>query len=228
MRKHWVLRLGHVAILRPESSVVVWLARRGLTNEMSGDSSVPVSPSTNHRLVPSGWCLRRVPEKGDGVGASGWEYRVRFEESVETTLRELQQATLASGDYIWPWENFDPEHLEELDEEEIVPRPTSLTDLAAAKQVEDFWDEGTHSILDVDRISHSDEFAAIRPLTAAELTEVFGTEHPTAVEFEGTHEPGPSGPLADLLGSRWSGRSLIIYTGERAPIEAYFWGYSGD
>ena len=168
------------------------------------------------------------------MGASGWDYRVRFVKSVQESLVALQADVLARNDYIWPWEfdSEDLEELEELEDDEIIPRPTSLADLAAAKRVEEFWEEGTHSILDVERVTRADgpdEFAAIRPLTAPELAQVFGTERPTAADFDPVRAPGPSGPLEDFMGPRWSGRSLVIYGDDReSPVEVYFWGYSGD
>ena len=171
------------------------------------------------------------------MGASGWDYRVPFLQSVEESLVALQEDVRSRNDYIWPWDDLGravsiSEYLEELEEDEILPRPTSLTDLAAAKRVEEFWEEGTHSILDVERVTRADgpdEFAAIRPLTAQELAQVFGTERPTAADFDPVHAPGPSGPLEDFMGPRWSGRSLVIYGDDReSPVEVYFWGYSGD
>jgi hypothetical protein len=80
-----------------------------------------------------------------------------------------------SGEYIWPWDDIEPE---DLDENEGVPRPSSLTELAAAKEIEEFWEEGTHSILDIDRVVAADDnqVGAIVPLSPAELRQVFGTE----------------------------------------------------
>jgi hypothetical protein len=140
-------------------------------------------------------------------------------------------------DYIWPWDDLhravpNTEYLEELEDDEILPRPTSLADLAVAKRVDEFWEEGTHTILYVERVTRADgpdEVAAIRPLTATELAQVFGTERPTAADFDRIRAPGPSGPLEDLMGPRWSGRSLVIYADDReSPVEVHFWGYSGD
>jgi hypothetical protein len=110
------------------------------------------------------------------VGASGWDYRAPYAGSVEATLIAVQEQVLMSGgDYIWPWDDLDPEY---LDEDEAVPRPSSLAGLSAAKEIEEFWDEGTHTILDIDRViaADSDQVGAIRPLSSAELNEVFGTQ----------------------------------------------------
>jgi hypothetical protein len=116
------------------------------------------------------------------VGASGWDYRAPYAGSVEATLIAVQQQVLMSGEYIWPWDDIDPE---DLDEGEGVPRPSSLADLAAAKENEEFWEEGTHSILDIDRIVAADDnqVGAIVPLSPAELRQVFGTEQPSAADL---------------------------------------------
>ena len=65
------------------------------------------------------------------MGASGWDYRAPYAGSVEATLIAVQEQVLVSGDYIWPWDDIDPEY---LDEDEVVPRPSSLAGLAAAKE----------------------------------------------------------------------------------------------
>lgn len=108
-------------------------------------------------------------------------------------------------------------------------RPSSLAELAVAKEIEEFWDEGTHSILDIAGVSatDADEFSTISPLSPAELNQVFGTSQPAAADFDRVYEPGPGGPLAELLGSRWTGRSMVIYK-DGTPAEAFFWGFSGD
>ena len=73
------------------------------------------------------------------MGASGWDYRVRYADSVETTLGRLQEQLLDSSDYMWPWDGSEDE-----------PAPAMYADyfeLNAAKEVGEFWDEGTHTIL---------------------------------------------------------------------------------
>lgn len=168
---------------------------------------------------------------GFAMGASGWNYRVAYVGSVEATLAAVQEQVLVSGDYIWPWDDADNEPIDpkyadifETEEREDVPRPTSLSELNAAKEIEEFWDEGTHTILDIDRVieAEDDEVGVIRPLNAAELNRVFGTTRPSAADFD-----RPAWPLDDLCGERWTGRSVVIYKDD-APAEIYFWGFSGD
>jgi hypothetical protein len=164
------------------------------------------------------------------VGASGWDYRVPYAGSIEATLIAAQEQALASGEYIWPWESFDPEDFDE--DLDSIPRPSSLAELGVAKETEEFWEEGTHSILDIAGViaadaADDDWFSTISPLSAAELNQVFGTEQPGAGDFDRVYEPGPGGPLATLMGSRWTGRSMVIYK-DGAPAEVFFWGFSGD
>jgi hypothetical protein len=161
------------------------------------------------------------------MGASGWDYRAPYAGSIEATLIAVQEQVLMSGDYIWPWDDIDPDDY--LDEVEVVPRPSSLAELAAAKEIAEFWDEGTHTILDIDRVyaAGDDPDGAIFPLTPAELNRVFGTQQPSAADFDRVYQPGPGGPLGGLTGERWSGRSMMIYK-DGTPADVCFWGFSGD
>jgi hypothetical protein len=169
------------------------------------------------------------------MGASGWQYRVPYAGSVEETLIRLQEQILASDDYIWPWEGRDDgpnpyADLFEVEPSEDVPRPSSLADLNAAKEIEAFWEEGTHTILDVDRViaAGDDQAGAIRALSPQELSRVFGTVQPSAADFSRIHrDQWWTGPLGDLLGESWTGRSLMIYS-DGTSAEVYFWGISGD
>ena len=161
------------------------------------------------------------------MGASGWDYLAPYAGSVEATLIAVQEQVLMSGDYIWPWDEIDPDDY--LDEVEVVPRPSSLAELAAAKEIAEFWDEGTHTILDIDRVyaAGDDPDGAIFPLTPAELNRVFGTSSRPQPTSTACTSRGPGGPLGGLTGGRWSGRSMVIYK-DGTPAEVCFWGFSGD
>lgn len=156
------------------------------------------------------------------MGASGWDYQVPYPGTIEAAPIEVQEEILESGEYIWPWDDAGQER-------EAVLRPSSLADLHAAKEIEEFWDEGTHTILDMDRVitAGSDEVGAIRPLSPEELNRAFGTIQPSAADFDRVYQVGPAGMLGDLCGERWTGRSMVIYK-DGAPAEVYFWGFSGD
>jgi hypothetical protein len=169
------------------------------------------------------------------MGASSWQYRVPHTGSVEETLIRLQEQILAGNDYLWPWggeENGpDPdEDFFEMEQGEDVPRPSSLAELNAAKEIDEFWEEGTHTILDISRVitAGDDEDGAIRLLTPEELNRVFGTGQPSAADFGRVYlDNWWTGPLGDLLGERWTGRGLVIYE-DGAAAEVFFWGASGD
>jgi hypothetical protein len=113
------------------------------------------------------------------VGASGWDYRAPYAGSVEATLIAVQEQVLTSGDYIWPWDDIDPE---DLGEDEGAPRPSSLAELAAAKEIEEFWDEGTHAILDIDRVVAADDnqVGAIVPLSSVRCSAPNSRLRPTS------------------------------------------------
>lgn len=152
------------------------------------------------------------------MGASGWDYRVPYAGSVEATFVLLQEQVLAGGEFLWPWDGLEPDE----DDDEVAGRPSSLEELRAAKEIEEFWEAGTHSILDMDRVGDDEQVGVVRPLTSGELEGVFGTREPSAVEFEQVETPEQL-----LLGERWTGRSLVLYK-DGKPDEVYFWGYSGD
>ena len=147
------------------------------------------------------------------MGASGWDYVVDLPEGVpadpSAALVQLRERVLGESDFLWAdW---------------LGPRPTTLAELDAIRQTDEFWDEGTHSVLDVDRIipSGPDREAAVQELPADEAEEVFGTPTPTRAQFEAAG--------VDLLpwGARWSGRYQLLHDGGR-PTSIAFWGASGD
>lgn len=159
------------------------------------------------------------------MGASGWEYRTPYDGSLGRSLEVLQEQVLASGDYIWPWDDVDP------DDGDVLPRPTTLAELATAKEAEEFWEEGTHTVLDMHQIADDpvDDPAegVVRPLTSDEVLQVFGVAEPGPQDLDRVVEPGPGGPLGDLMDDRWTGRCVVASQGGR-PVEVYFWGFSGD
>lgn len=155
------------------------------------------------------------------MGASGWDYRVPYDGSVEQTYAALLTQVLTSGDYLWPWEYAG---------QEGPPRPSALAGLDEAKDTDLFWDVGTHSILDTYQVidGDEDEFGSIRALTARERHDLFGSEQPSAADLDRVHRRGDvDSPLEGVLGDRWTGRSVVLYR-DGVPDEVYFWGCSGD
>jgi hypothetical protein len=147
------------------------------------------------------------------VGRSGWDHIVEYRGDPAAALADLRAATLASGDYFW----------DDSSEEYIGPRPTSLAELDALRESDEYWEIGTHSVLDVDRLIGSrepDRDGTVRQLTDEEAVVFFGTSTPTREQFEAAAEP-----LPDVEG--WSGFCQLLYADDR-PTEIAFWGATGD
>jgi hypothetical protein len=150
------------------------------------------------------------------VGASSWHYLEDVPPGrrvdLESALIRLQERVLAAGDFSYS------------EGEWRAPRPTTLTDLAVARATEEFWEVGSHSILDVDRVISAfapDRDGTVRPLSRKETKQLFGTKRPSRERFEEVMKEG----TADVR--RWSGRCQVLFDGRR-PVAVGFWGVSGD
>src|SRR5689334_4075171 len=142
------------------------------------------------------------------MGASGWDYLVPYQ-AADQAFAALQRKVLAERDFLDPGYEL-----------------TSLADLAEAKEDEEFWEAGTHSILDMDTVTGTevpDRVGLIRALTTAEVRALFGTDTPTRADFQ--RQGDGHGPMPDF--PRWSGRYTVLYR-DGQPHELAFWGYSGD
>jgi hypothetical protein len=152
------------------------------------------------------------------MGASGWDYVVSYQPDLSAALNDLQDELLATGDFLWDERYWDG-----------APRPTTRAELEAVKESEEFWDEGTHTILDMDRVVPTlagnlmEDTGAIRPLSAQEVQESFGTDRPTPEDFYRAYEQDPR--LTDIL--RWTGRAVVLF-GAGQERQIAFFGVSGD
>src|SRR4051794_28802792 len=115
---------------------------------------------------------------------SGWLYRAAYKERPEEVLAELQECEFADDEFYWT---------------DNVPQPASLDALVKFKESQRFWEFGTASILDMDRLveageeGEEDHDGAIRLLTNAEVRQYLGSDRPTAPDFESAID----GPLFD-------------------------------
>jgi len=107
----------------------------------------------------------------------------------------------------------------------VVPdyskKPQTIEELLAEQ-----GESGTHSILDIDRVSTGPEFGACTLMPTERLREIFGTDKPTRNMVEnklGNHE------LVEdpLVSQRWQGVYFIVYRDEERD-EIFFMGTSGD
>ncbi len=149
------------------------------------------------------------------MGASGWDYVIDLPEGTPvdlgSALLRLRERVLAEGDYYWDEEGY------------LGSRLNTLAELDELRETEEFWEVGTHSVLDVDSVIGDGEPhgpGTVRPLTPPEAQQLFGSATPSRAEFA----------AADVLagvGDRWTGQCQVLYEGER-PVAVGFWGMSGD
>ncbi|MFK4145232.1 hypothetical protein [Streptomyces sp. NPDC004065] len=158
------------------------------------------------------------------VGASCWEYVTEFEGTVEQSLRSLHERVF----------------------QELYGGDRTYRSVGELWRDEEFMgEEGTHSILDIDRVVHTTEapsphrvedYGTLRPLAPERVVRHFGTDRPTPDAFTGSlararagRGPGPDGPrtLLDECRMRWTGVYVVLYTGER-PTHLGIFGFSGD
>jgi hypothetical protein len=148
------------------------------------------------------------------MGASEWYYFVPYQEDVEQAFIALQGRVLAERDY------YTDSTIGELE---------SMAELQALKRTEEFWEVGTHSILDMHAVRDApwddqgdDDPGAILPLAPDELRGYLGGDTPDKSDFE-RHRKAQSW----MEFPRWTGRYTVLYRDGKAH-EIAFWGYSGD
>jgi hypothetical protein len=161
------------------------------------------------------------------MGASGWSYFVPYQPAIQQALDDLRQDVFQRKAYYRAFNAV-----------QILREPWTIEEAIA-------WngEDGTHSILDVDRVVGSlppkldwssyaidpqawqDTFLArlgtVSPLTTAQLLRIFWTTQPTHDLI--VQRAANLWPLRD----RDEGLYIIVYQDD-LPIEIYFAGFSGD
>ena len=184
------------------------------------------------------------------MGATGWSYFVPYQQNINTVLQELKDDVFVQGQYEQPF-NLDQNEVEsQLNflssvyqslPDEIRKHTNQFLELgqASGKQqrlrqtpknikqlLEQCGTEGTHSILDIEKVSSILVFGAVAPLSNLQLMDIFNTEQPThdMVEKWSTRiDPSDAEPLYEC----WEGIYIIVYK-DSIPDEIYFEGCSGD
>jgi hypothetical protein len=150
------------------------------------------------------------------MGASGWEYYVPYQVDVTAALRDLQAQVFERGEIVWhgewkPGRSLIPATLDELWQDQWAQT------------------EGTHSILDVDRVidphDYTGDMMTVRPLTDDEVQTCIGSDKPTRADFERAYQDGG---LVELIAERWNGCCTVLFADDGEPTEIVFWGISGD
>jgi hypothetical protein len=189
------------------------------------------------------------------VGATTWAYFTPFHSDVGSALQALREKVFAEGAYQTPTGDFDKmqhernlEYLKRL-YDAMEPGPARDHALRFVEQaraageelqteqrrrrkprtirglVKQCGESGTHSILDVERVSIRSETMAVSPLSPEQLTEFFGTDRPSHDAVQQWSTRLDSG--TPRLYQRWQGIYIVIYN-SAGPAEIYFEGCSGD
>jgi hypothetical protein len=183
------------------------------------------------------------------MGATGWSYFVPYQEDVDKALQKLREEIFKEGQYQKPYEpsgkeletaksllaslSLDPQRTRKdldallaLSEALTGPRKRRRAPKTIKQLLKQSEDSGTHSILDIERVSTTPSFGAIAPLSGQQLMEIFGTEQPTRAKVE-KWSARIDPPDAEPLYRRWQGIYIIVYR-DSQPDEIYFEGCSGD
>ncbi|MFD7458815.1 MULTISPECIES: hypothetical protein [unclassified Streptomyces] len=157
------------------------------------------------------------------MGACEWDYVVRYEGDVEAALASLQARV------------FQEEYGDD-------GRYRSLEDLYEDEEF--MGNEGTQTILDIDRVVATDEpptcsdiadYGTLRPLAIHRVMHHFGTDRPSVKQYEelaaaageaASHEEHEKGLFGECQ-MRWTGYYVVLYSGDK-PTHLGIFGFSGD
>jgi hypothetical protein len=114
------------------------------------------------------------------------------------------------------------DYLAEFQRLQALPEPTSIKTL-----MEWNGEEGTHSILDIDKVTPTPNIGAAAPLSKEELERFFGTYKPTREMIESKEQDLGLFLQQELGRYRGEATYIVVYK-DSAPDEIYFTGYSGD
>ena len=181
------------------------------------------------------------------MGGNPWHYFTPYRVDLNSALQALREQEFRAGRYGYSyWANrWIPDLLTGnfaetfalLEDTIEQPKPANelieeYGSIEAAIEVvlEQFGEGGTHSILDIMRLSEEPEMDAICTISESELQQIFGTTQPTRDRVEAIlvkeEEPESWQMFWDDIG-RGEGRYIIIYQGGQ-PSELFFAGYSFD
>src|SRR5574341_376460 len=156
----------------------------------------------------------KAPAKGNRrMGAHPWWYFVPYDADVGRALQALRDREFTAGRYnpVVPFLTFPLGP--------AAPSP-GAKHKAIAKAVKASGEDGTRSILDMERIGDSPDFGVVCPLDASALQTLYGTDRPTRAMVEAN---------LDFLEQveRGQGVYFVLYEQDQ-PRELCFAGYSYD
>ena len=161
------------------------------------------------------------------MGGDPYCYFTRYQNDIQAALDALREQEFKAGRY---YPAMDTMRGSGFPRDQTRPGPGSQH-ASIAEAIDASEAEGTNSILDIERITDSPDFASACPLPSDELIAVFGTAEPTRERLEAVLS---SRELGDDGRSRfWEqidrghGRYVVVYD-DGEPREIFFAGYSWD
>ena len=148
------------------------------------------------------------------MGAHTYYYFVKHQPDISAALRALREREFQAGRYSPVMR--DPRFPINSSSPSPGPRHQSIDKAREAAQ-----EEGTRSILDIERIATTPDYFVAAPLPARELTRLFGTQPPSRMQVEARMDE-----LLDKI-PRGQGIYLITYR-DGQPDEIFFGGCSFD
>lgn len=147
------------------------------------------------------------------MGGHPWFYLVDYEADIDSALQKLRQREFQAGRYnravMFPQFPIGPQS----------PSPGAKHS-SIKEAVEDSEEDGTRSILDMERVSDEPDDCAVAPLSNEDLFQFFGTNRPTQELVES------SDALFESL-ERGQGVYIVVYRNDQ-PSGIFFVGYSFD
>jgi hypothetical protein len=149
------------------------------------------------------------------LGASAWDYVVKYHEDPSVALSVAREKAFREGDYVWQYDGRWglPER----------PRPESMDELWNERIIQENM---THSVLDMFGVSQAGEelqFLHVAPLSPEVTLEVFEAERPSRADYDRAAEA-----IWDVIDPRRGyGHYVVVYR-EDTPDEIAFFGISGD
>jgi hypothetical protein len=162
-----------------------------------------------------GIALAPLEKGGQAMGAEPYWYFVDYQPKIEKALQELREREFRAGRYNPVMPFLSPE----FPIGPASPAPGAQHD-SIDEAMEDAAEDGTRSILDIQRIADEPDFCVAAPLNEDVLEEIYGTKQPTRQMIEQNMDF-----LEDV------DRGHCVYTlvyKDGKPTEIFFAGYSFD
>jgi len=159
----------------------------------------------------------------DIMGADAYWYYVPYEEDINNALQKLKKREFEAGRYrpvMYTGDLAFP-----MDDISKAPAPGKEHE-TIEEAIEDAMEDGTGSILDLEKISEDEYYSVAYILKKEELTKYFNTEKPTR-EIINENIDKFWDDVSDLMGVRGVGVCTIVYK-NKTPSELFFMGYSWD